>query len=238
MGLLATALLVANLALPPANVRESDNNVVSVQPTIYVLVSIDDQGKTYINTTPVDREQLLPAIMQLHTRAPKAVFLINPSDKAPLLDVGKITIMMQSEGVKTAFTAQSRGCPSPAAALDNIPNSNPKLNLGRASMPESLVISIGDRGKTDINESSTNPAELSLAIKQQHDQKPETVFLINAISKTRYGDATQAMGMMQSSGVKQIILNIALLNNQPSISLPINLVQIPSMPCRPPLVIP
>jgi biopolymer transport protein ExbD len=233
MGLFATALLAANLALSPANVRKGDNNVVLAHPITYSIVTIDDQGKTYINTTPVDREQLLPAIMQLHTRAPKIVFALNPDGKALLLDVVKIMIMMQSEGVETSL-AQPHFYSHPVKALDNIPKSNPKLNLGQVSTPGSLAIGIDDAGKPYINENSIELTELSFAIKQQYEQESKTAFLINATSKTFYGDAAQVMGMLKLSGVKSATLNIALPNNQSNIALPLNICPDPDTPALSP----
>jgi biopolymer transport protein ExbD len=228
MGLLTTALLVANLALPPANppksVADTPNNPFPLIVTpVVVVVTIDDQGKTHINKNPVDREQLLTSVRQQKIQEPETLFVINPSDQAFLFDIGKIMIMMQSEGVETAIVSKPRRSPSPVKVLDNIPKGNPKMNLGKVSIPESLVISIDAVGRTYINENSMEQAALSLAIKQQYDQKPKTTFLINATTQTFYGDAAQVMDVMRSIGVKSTTLNIVLPNNQPNLSLPINL---------------
>jgi biopolymer transport protein ExbD len=227
MGLFATALLVANLALQPANLPQSNKDPQnSPFPSIFTpvaVVTIDNQGKTYINTTRVDREQLLPAIMQLHTQEPKIVFALNPDGKALLLDVLKIIIMMQSEGLEPVLASQASGSPPPVKTLENISKSNPKLNLGKVSTLGSLAIGIDDAGKTYINENSIELAELSLAIKQQHDQEPKTAFLINATSKTLYGDAVQVIDMLHLSRVKSLTLNIVLPNNQSNISPPVSI---------------
>jgi biopolymer transport protein ExbD len=270
MGLLATALLVANLAFQPVN---PPKNVTDLQNAPYpqivtlktmVVVTIDDQGKTYINKNSIDLEQLLSAIKQQHAQEPKTVFVVNASRRTSLLEIGKIIHITQSEGVEPLLasmpdsSSKPLGIPSskplgiidarnnpvdycslPTKSPTNIPNSNPKVDsLGKTLMSESFTVVIDDAGKSYLDQKPVDPIELSLAIKQQHDQKPETVFRINAASKASYGDAGQVMDIMRSSGVNNMILNIVLLNNQPSISLPINMPNIPSTPCPAPLMLP
>ncbi len=233
MGLLATALLVTNLTLKPLNPPKDVTYLQNAPyPEVFVpmiVVSIDANGKIYLNRDAVDREQLLPAIKQQHAQKPEIVFALNPDGKALLLDVIKIMIMMQSEGVETSL-AQPYVYSHPVKVLDNIPKSNPKLNLGQVLTPGSLAIGIDDAGKPHINQNSIEPTELSFAIKQQYEQEPKTAFLINATSKTLYGDAAQVMGILKLSGVKSTTLNIALPNNQSNIALPVNICPEPEYP--------
>jgi biopolymer transport protein ExbD len=231
MGLLTTAFLATNLALHPASLPQSakspvnkPSSPITLTPMV-VVVTIDDQGKTFINRSAINHEQLWPAIIRLHNQETEAVFLINPSDKASLLDVSKIMTMMQSEGIEIALVSKPRSYPHPVKGFDNLPKSNPKLNMGKAPTSESLVVGIDEVGRTLINENSLEPSELSLAIKQQYDQKPETTFLIIATPKTLYGDAAHVIDVMRSVGVKSTTLNIVLPGNQPNIVLPVNLGQ-------------